>query len=568
MPYPGASAIDIDRKLREDFRRRVKEYGVPTDVIDPVLAVVFRSFAQLLEALYADTGRIRLSLLDELIDGLSIERRSARPAQTVIRFLSDSLRCIEAGSELLGEAQSGERLTFRTDVLVNVSPARLAMVAVYEAGFLQLTGSNELSERFQNARPALDPVRANLGSVPAIYLVFENLTDEHLGRHSIFFDLGPDARAIQDALEREPWCLGASDGTFSSAGILCPAPLNAGVRGLQWLTHRAPLARTESGNAAADDSKIPFLPPGFYGPRTFVLPVIPEQPRFLCAMPRRMEPAMQKIFGRDMAALFAEPRAWVRIGLPGSVTGVHRALGTISLHAITASNAELINQTIYFDRHGTSIPISREAGTNTALVSPLSIVGEFGTPYIREMQASSDANAGRYAIRNGRLELCPGQAKDGRPERHANVRVWVTGGGLGNRVGPGQVQSFVNKAGWIGVRVINPTSAAGGTDGETFDQAHARFSEVLLSRDRIVTRNDLANAVYAFDRRILDVRVAGAFERSQSGLQRVQRVTVALDREDFIDPDIEARFLLEDLAGMLRSRTLLDIETRVDMEWK
>src|SRR5215469_12608039 len=106
MRHGSASAVEIDNKLREDFRRRVKDFGISAEVTDPVLAVLFRTFAQQLEALYSETDRLRLALLDELIANLGIEPRMARAAQTVVRFLQDQgSQLIAAGTELVGEAQ-------------------------------------------------------------------------------------------------------------------------------------------------------------------------------------------------------------------------------------------------------------------------------------------------------------------------------------------------------------------------------------------------------------------------------------------------------------------------------
>src|SRR5215469_2558545 len=87
MSYSNASAIEIDKKLRDDFRRRLKDFGISAELTDPVLAVLFRTFAQQLETLYSETDRIRLVLLDELLTNLGLEERMARPAQTVVRFL-------------------------------------------------------------------------------------------------------------------------------------------------------------------------------------------------------------------------------------------------------------------------------------------------------------------------------------------------------------------------------------------------------------------------------------------------------------------------------------------------
>ena len=70
MAYAQATASEIDRKLREDFRRRLREFGVSAEATDPILAVLFRTFAGQIESLYNETGRIRLALLDELTSEL------------------------------------------------------------------------------------------------------------------------------------------------------------------------------------------------------------------------------------------------------------------------------------------------------------------------------------------------------------------------------------------------------------------------------------------------------------------------------------------------------------------
>jgi len=75
MAYTPATAVEIDKKLRDDFRRRLKDFGISAETTDPVLAVLFRTFAGQLEALYSETERIRLALLDALdrLEGLSAE---------------------------------------------------------------------------------------------------------------------------------------------------------------------------------------------------------------------------------------------------------------------------------------------------------------------------------------------------------------------------------------------------------------------------------------------------------------------------------------------------------------
>ncbi len=563
MPYQRATAIEIDSKMREDFRKRLKEYGVSAETTDPVLAVLFRTFAQQIENLYSDTGRIRLALLDELIAGLGIEPRKARPAQAVVRILGASTPVhIDAGAVLRSQSPTGERFNFSTDAPVTVSGAQIVFGAAYEKGQMRVLPGVEMPENFLAARPALDPVKVNLGPNPALFLAIQPAPKEHLSGHSFYFDLTPDARPVQDALGVETWCLAGAQGEFSAQGILRPRPANAGLRRLEWLIR--------PGAAVAGEElqdKTPLLPPGFYAGRVFLLPAVPPERQFACPVPRGLEAPLGRIFGREAQHLFAQPRAWIRIAFPRDIPPLHTAIGGVFLHAITASNVECFNQTIVFEKHGTAIPISREGGTDWQLVSPLSLIGENDTPYLDEMAPSTDPNVGRYAIRNGRIEITPARWPDGRPQSQVNVRVWISAGEAANQVGPGMMTSIELKGAGSSLRVLNPTSAAGGTSSESFATAQERFAAALLSRDRVVTRADLVAVVRAFDRRIRDARVSSAVERVGGALRRVERVTVALNREDFTDPDLEASYLRDELQALLASRFLHDIDLSVRTEW-
>ena len=565
MPYSSANAVEIDRKLRDDFRKRVKDFGIQTETVDPVLAVIFRTFAQQIETLYTDTGRIRLALLDELIAGLGIEQRVSRPAQTVVRFLSPAgPQIVQNGVELIGQAQTGERLTFRTDASIQASPARLAVLLVYQNGALHLPASFDLPESFENTRPSFDPVRVNLGANPALYLAIENLPASHLSLHSLFFELGADSFAAQQALENEPWCLIGAQGELSSTGILRVRDGNAGVRLLRWLVE--PAGETAETSEATENTPID-LPPGFYGRKLFVLPNIPEDRRFLCTVPRGMEGALARIFGREATAIFSTPRAWLRIGFPQGVTNLDTSINSISLHAVTASNVECINQTVYFARQGTSIPISQEAGTSTHFVAPLSVMGEQGNAYLPDSEPSPDSAVGRFAIRNGRMELRPARRPGGEEESFATVRIWVTAGSIGNTVGPGQIQGLAQKKDGATLQLLNPASAAGGATAETLDDAQIRFARTLLSRDRIVTRRDLVIAVRAYDRRVRDAETRSTLERTATGLRRTQKITLVLDASDFADPPAEARILEQNLTRYLQERMLYDTRIQLATRW-
>jgi hypothetical protein len=312
---------------------------------------------------------------------------------------------------------------------------------------------------------------------------------------------------------------------------------------------------------------VPELPDGFYSGRIFVFPHVPEWRRFECRLPRYMHAPLGRIFQKGVDQVFSRPRAWFRISMPVRIPWLHIAISSIWLHASSASNVECFNQTVYFGKHGASAPISREGGASKFLVAPLSVLGESATPYLQEFQPSSDPNTGRYTIQNGRIQLTPARGDHGRTDGYVNLRLWVTSGKLGNKVGPGQVESFINKAPAPFLKVVNPASAAGGTDGENFQDAHARFAHALLSRDRIITRADLIASVRAFDRRIRDAKVAFGLRRSAEGLQRVQRIAVTLSRDEFVDPEVETPVLIDELSRWLRDRFLYDIDLAVDLDW-
>jgi hypothetical protein len=253
--------------------------------------------------------------------------------------------------------------------------------------------------------------------------------------------------------------------------------------------------------------------------------------------------------------------------MPLGIGNLHTALTSISVHAISASNVECFNQTVYFDKHGPSVPVSKQAGTSSYLVAPLSIFGECGSEYLPEFQPSFDAGAGRYSLQSGRIMLRPARSLDDRLDTYANLRLWVTTGARANSVGAGKVQVFVKPVS-AGMRVSNLTAAAGGASEEDYSQARARFEDAVLSRDRLVTRTDLITALRAFDRRVRGAELAAGLQRGVQGLQRVQRITIHLSRGDFIDPSEESRVLAEDIKAYLSQRFLYDLELAIDVEWK
>jgi hypothetical protein len=84
------------------------------------------------------------------------------------------------------------------------------------------------------------------------------------------------------------------------------------------------------------------------------------------------------------------------------VSSVAEDLIRIVLHCTTASNVEVLDQTISFDQVGTSIPLSNGGGRVRHLVRPMSINGERGSAYAHESDPTANAQTGRYRFRQGR----------------------------------------------------------------------------------------------------------------------------------------------------------------------
>jgi hypothetical protein len=553
-------AIEIDKKLRDDFRRMLREYGISTQEIDPILAVLFRSLAAQIEEVYQQAAdSFPRAVLDELTAGLGMPERRAQAAQTVLRFaLKEGRERLEAGAELIGEAASKEKLTFALDTEIEISPAQIGLVVTYHNRALRLHHGTGPAKEFEEARPSFEAVPADLGPNPAIFMAIDVPDERHLSHHGFFFELTPEAKDLLVYLQREVWYLLDGQGQIRAEGMLRPRPGNAGVRHLEWVT---------AGPTPSLMSQAGPLPEGFYGGRVFIFPEVPAERRFLTTMPKGLDTPLRRIFQAPNAGLFARPRAWLRIALPLEASSVSEDLVRIVLHCTTASNVEVLDQTIQYEQVGTSIPISNSGGRPRHLVRPMSITGERGSAYAHESDPTANAQMGRYRVRQGRLELEPARTVRGIPDRYANVRLLLSNGTLANGVGVGAVTTVLRKATAPTLALSNVTVAAGGTDGESFEDARRRFAELLLSRERVVTHADLEAVVKAFEPKVREVHCQPALERTPAGLHRVQQVTAVLDRHTFTAPDEQASLLQRTLEAHLQARAALGLEVRVGIAW-
>ncbi|HEX4164394.1 MAG TPA: hypothetical protein VHZ55_02890 [Bryobacteraceae bacterium] len=562
MSFQRPSLTEIDGKLRDDFRRGMREYGVEGDISDPLLSILFRSLATRIAQVYSETDAIQLLLLDELLSGINLPGRTARAAQAIVRFSAQHELPvhIEAGTELLAESGTGERLTFTVDAGVTVSKARLVLACIYGDGQLRLLRTLGIPDEFETAKPSFDPVPASCGPVATLYLCFENLPDTHLSHHGLSFFLTPYAHWMPRILASEPWCIARDDGSFAAAGLLRPVRGNAGIQVLNSLSERA----RDPGIEKEIADRAPELLNGSYHKRSFVFGAIPPDFRGLSLVPRGLEVSLPKLFAAG-AELFRNRRAWVRIFLPCDPAEAARELQDIQLHTVTASNVECSNQTIYFAQRGRSIPVSRESGTSKYLIRPLSVVGESGA-YKPACSPSLHSRAGRYSIGSGYLNLTPGKAADDRLDEYVNLRLWVTDGERGNYVPAGSIRSFLRTAKTPAATVISLTGAAGGKDLEQCSELRDRFSYALLSRDRVVTRTDLKAACRAFDGRVLDAQITTTLRRTSDGLQRIHQIRVCVDAHRFTDLAEERVLLTEELQRFLSERTLVDVPIEVEVQ--
>lgn len=562
MSFQPPTTLEIDRNLREEFRRRVKDFGIMVDATDPALAVLFRTFAQQIEIVYADTGRMQQSLLDELMAGLQLPKHLAQPAQTMVQFSTRQARArlLHAGTPLQAKAASGERLMFHLDADVEISSARIALAMVYQGQQLQILSCVPMAESLQSLRPSSDPVKVQLGPQPALLLAFEAMPSTLLGRHGLFFELGAGSFALQAALCREPWWVFHEDGTLHGEGLMRPHRANGGVYELRWQDDARP--RTQSLQ------ELPALANGFYAGRQFVLPAMDAERKLLTTAPRFLEDALTRLVGAGASSFLATPRMWIKIPLPPNMAALSSSINGILLHAMTASNVFCQNQTLQFARDGVSVPVGRSsAGVPELLVAPLSVSSLANEPYQAGLQPRARASVGWYELHNDRILLHPGLDPDGSPQTGATVRLWLTNGTLGNQVGPGDVTGFASSATLGDTRVHHFTAAAGGTDSDDYAMVHRRFADALLSRGRIVTRADLKSATLSFDRRILAVDVESQIERRVEGLRRVEKLWIHLDSEGFTQVEIELPTLQKELVQHLQHQLLEGLLLDVRFEW-
>ena len=383
-----------------------------------------------------------------------------------------------------------------------------------------------------------------------------------LNRHGIFFELSPGAYAIQHALNHEPWWIFGAEGDLSGQGLM---RCSSSAGGVNQLTFQ--LQAGHASESGEEPHSLPAIAGGFYSGRQFLFPAMNAGDDLLCRIPRLLSPALSIIVDRGLPEWLDTPRLWLKISMPPSIPQLHHAINNILLHTMTVSNLFVRNQTVHFERDGLSVPVTKASGTPAHLVAPLSIHSESNEPYQAGTRLGATVNAGWFEQHNDRLTLHPGTSANGAQHAAANIRLWLTNGELGNRVGPGNLTGFTNAAALQGMRVVQVTAAAGGSNGEEVASEERRFADALLTRGRIVTEQDLQAAALAIDRRVLAAQVSSGVERGPQGLQHVLRLLLKLDAQAFSKPEIELPNLKAQIEADLRKRLVHGLVLEVDFEW-
>ena len=565
------SASEIAADLRREFDLAVHaRYGTQPRP-DPVLATVFHALAVQIARVYDEAATVLpVAVLDDLIATLDLPVRPAEPAQSVVCFTGVERRePVSPATELAGYARTGEQLGFTLDESLQLAPTQLAFAAVYEAGRLQLLPGIQAPGSDESFPPARAPV--SLAAPPTIFLAFR-ADAAHLGGLGVFFDILAQDERVAGALRRSPWQLLNESGRVYPDGILRAMPGRGGINKLIWFADSARQSETASRGAAdraPGDNDIAALAPvgeGPYGSRVWIFPTIPQDRRHLVVAPPAIAGVIRRMVPADHHEAFSKPLVWLQIPLPAGVTGVADAIQRIAVNCTTASNIEIWNEQLPFDRVGSTVTFRPEGNADRHLLGVVSVTGESGARYVSDADVSASPANGRYRVKSGRLECRPARTAAGRFDTYAMVRLLLCDGERGNGLEPNAIRRIETKLDNVTAQVSNLTVSRGGSSPLAYADARLRFAELLRSRERVVTAADIEIASRAFEPRVTDVNVDSATEMTERGLELVNAVRISVRKSDFADPDAELVRLCDSLEHHLEMRCVIGHRFRVTLD--
>jgi hypothetical protein len=553
---PNRTAADIARQLRDEFFREMHAVTGAEPRPDPVLAAVFHALAHQIDRVYREADQeFFLAALDDLIRGLGMPARLAKPAQAVVQFSQIQKReAVSPETELIGYRPNGEQIVFAPDLSVDITPTELVFAAVFEAGQLQTVPGARLPPANQPILPGNRVALELSGAAPMVVLAFE--TDPaHLSRLGLFLDIPAAQGAVAAALARSPWQLLNEQGMVSEPGVLRATRTRGGAWQLRFFREPAGAAAAPPRGAAA----VLQLTGGVYGSRLWVFPEIPPDRRYRCRVPPALAAAVPRLLPPGQERALDRPLAWVQVPLPAGLRGVVNAIGRVAVGCVTASNVEVWSEQVDFDRMG-SVVIHRPYGSDRRhMMGVLSVHGETGDAYVEVADLEAPATSGRYRYGGGgRFEFSPARQPGGRFDSYAMLRLLYCDGEEGNGIAPGEIKQIRSDLpNNPTARVASLTPSKGGASPPAYADARGRFAELLRTRERLVTAADIEVAVRSFEPNVRGVQVESASEITGAGLGLVTRVTASVSPGDFADPEAEFERLAVALERYLAERSMI-----------
>ena len=550
------SAAEIAAQLRREFETTLHaRYGTQSRP-DPVLSTVFQSLAVQISRVYDEAATtLPVAVLDDLIAALDLPTRLAEPAQSVVCFTGiESRERVSPETELMGYARTGEQLGFTLDETFELAPTELVFAAVFERGRLQTLPGAHLPDRGEPLPPAATPL--SLGAPPTIFLAFD-CDAAHLSELGLFIDILPQDEPIAIALRRSPWQLLNGSGRVNEPGIMRAHASRGGVLRLAWFSDKAPERPRDRVSDLVRVGEGPF------GSRVWIFPRVPEGRRHRTTPPPAVASAAPRLYPPEKQAALNRPFVWIQIPLPAGTTGVANAIQRISVNCSTASNVEIWNEQLPFDRAGSVVSLRPEGSGSRHLMGVVSVTGESGARYAEEADLTTAIGTGRYRVRAGRLSCRPGRTAAGRFDAYAMVRLLFCDGERANQLEINDLRRIVSKLNNVTAQVSNLTMTRGGSSPLAYADARLRFAELLRSRERVVTAADMEIASRAYEPRIGEVSVRSTTEVRDRGLELVNTVTIRVSRGDFADPDAELVRLRDSLERHLQERCVIGQRIRV-----
>jgi hypothetical protein len=546
--------VDIARGMREQFTRELFATTGTQAQPDPVLATMFNALAAQVDRVYQEADQVFFdSALDDLIRGLGMPARLARPAQAVVQFLQIVEReLVTPETELIGFQNSGEQVVFTPDASFEVSATELVFAAVYENGKLTTVSGG----RTASGTPVLpgNSVPLTLPNAAPMLVVAFRPDAGHLSRLGLFIDVTAPGSAVDRALARSPWQMLDGAGTVVEEGVLRPTLARGGIHQLKFFRPTEDSEEAESAPARA----LP-LSGGSYGSRIWLFPEIPASRRFTSAIPPALSDAVPRLMpdGQDQA--LDRPLAWVQVPMPAGTRGLTNAISRIVTHCVTASNIDIWNESISFDRMGSVVTHRPMGSIKRHVMGVLGVTGEAGTTYLDAADLEAPPTTGRYRYRgNARFEFSPARHASGRFDTYAMLRLLYCDADGANGIEAGGVRQIRSDLLRNPVaRVASLTPSKGGAPPPPYLDARNRFAELLRTRERIVTAADIDVAARAYEPLLREIQVESASEITEAGLGLVTQVTAYASPDDFADPDTEFERLRTELQRYLEQRGMI-----------